>query len=448
MSVIKNYKDWSRINEAAESGISGITNFSKYNNDHVMAAQNAMKADNIKVTADGRWGPKTQLAVKEFQTKHKLTSDGIIGANTLTVLKSTNHSRNHRTIEKDNVVTTLPFKTKKEGDAFRQWVNKEYPEYAKREDLDATGSFNNIHITRAWKAYGSRYTLITTAKSKYTSLLVSDSLLNKNIKFDLTVETTPFTCTEEGCAEWVSNSLKPLGVIRQGHAWHSMLVQDNMLEFSALIKLSSDVQSKMAALFTKLNKAPREASQESAAKEILASLIPDQNKLKSTLNVNDIVGLYYARSSNFTKAFFEGGTGYYDMGSGKKATSGPFFIRKDTKEAWSQADLNQDIEFIPGKTLQAGGGFGTNTHLGFVGAIVDGEPLIFHNIHQNVHSTPLSKMKDIKIMWVKATDGSFTETTIEKYLKKVKDTDGSFTETTIEKYLKKVKDIYGNFIDA
>ena len=36
----------------------------------------------LGITADGSFGPKTEIAVKEFQKKHKLKADGIVGAGT------------------------------------------------------------------------------------------------------------------------------------------------------------------------------------------------------------------------------------------------------------------------------------------------------------------------------------------------------------------------------
>ena len=38
------------------------------------------------VTADGVFGPKTETAVKDYQTKHGLVADGVIGAKTWNVI--------------------------------------------------------------------------------------------------------------------------------------------------------------------------------------------------------------------------------------------------------------------------------------------------------------------------------------------------------------------------
>lgn len=56
--------------------------------------------------------------------------------------------------EKEEV---LPFKTKKEGDKFRQWVNDNYEEYARKIDLDASGSFKNKYILEAYNLLSREY---------------------------------------------------------------------------------------------------------------------------------------------------------------------------------------------------------------------------------------------------------------------------------------------------
>jgi uncharacterized protein YijF (DUF1287 family) len=47
--------------------------------------------------------------------------------------------------------------------------------------------------------------------------------------------------------------------------------------------------------------------------------------------------------------------------------------------------------------------WGLNTHVGIVGSIKDGVPLIFHNITGTVRAEPASKLR---IMWVKGKGDS------------------------------------------
>jgi len=48
--------------------------------------------------------------------------------------------------------STLPFKTKEEGNAFRKWLNDTYPDIAKSFELDRVGSHTNAYIKNAFNA--------------------------------------------------------------------------------------------------------------------------------------------------------------------------------------------------------------------------------------------------------------------------------------------------------
>jgi hypothetical protein len=50
-----------------------------------------------------------------------------------------------------------PFKTKKEGDSFREWFNDNYPSEAKEIDLDRSGSHTNKYILKAYEIGGKIY---------------------------------------------------------------------------------------------------------------------------------------------------------------------------------------------------------------------------------------------------------------------------------------------------
>ena len=54
-----------------------------------------------------------------------------------------------------------PFKSKAEGDAFRQWVNNTYPVTARLIDLDKSGSYNNKYIGEAYDKYGAEYSKLS-----------------------------------------------------------------------------------------------------------------------------------------------------------------------------------------------------------------------------------------------------------------------------------------------
>jgi hypothetical protein len=50
-----------------------------------------------------------------------------------------------------------PFKSRAEGNAFRGWVNDNYPDYARQIDLDRTGKYDNSFIRTAYAKYGAEY---------------------------------------------------------------------------------------------------------------------------------------------------------------------------------------------------------------------------------------------------------------------------------------------------
>ena len=58
----------------------------------------------------------------------------------------------------------IPFKNKEQGDAFRLWVNATYPVWAKKNQLDPSGSYSNKYIRSAWEKFGGAY--IESKKAK------------------------------------------------------------------------------------------------------------------------------------------------------------------------------------------------------------------------------------------------------------------------------------------
>jgi hypothetical protein len=56
----------------------------------------------------------------------------------------------------------------------------------------------------------------------------------------------------------------------------------------------------------------------------------------------------------------------------------------------------------PGKTISRGDAWGMNTHVGIVGAIKNGTPIIFHNIHGSVYADPKGLIHDGgRVVWVR-----------------------------------------------
>jgi hypothetical protein len=74
--------------------------------------------------------------------------------------------------------TSSPFANKAEGDAFRGWVNDNYPDYAKEIDLDRSGSHTNSFIMKAWTKYGQAYQQAKGAGTSITPTAPTSSTLS------------------------------------------------------------------------------------------------------------------------------------------------------------------------------------------------------------------------------------------------------------------------------
>lgn len=79
-------------------------------------------------------------------------------------------------------LSSTPFKSKTEGDAFRQWVNQKDSAYARSISLDLSGKFDNPTIRKAWAKYGQEYLnrSTTSGATSNQNILPSDtaSILN------------------------------------------------------------------------------------------------------------------------------------------------------------------------------------------------------------------------------------------------------------------------------
>jgi len=60
---------------------------------------------------------------------------------------------------KIDALQDTPFDNQEEGNAFRNWVNDNYPYYAEIINLDREGLMNNTYIKKAYAKFGSQYEL-------------------------------------------------------------------------------------------------------------------------------------------------------------------------------------------------------------------------------------------------------------------------------------------------
>jgi hypothetical protein len=74
---------------------------------------------------------------------------------------------NQNTIQ--NLPDSVPFENAQEGNAFRGWINDNYPAYAQQIDLDRTGDYNNSYITQAYKDFGVLYNQAMNNFAGFTS---------------------------------------------------------------------------------------------------------------------------------------------------------------------------------------------------------------------------------------------------------------------------------------
>jgi hypothetical protein len=86
-----------------------------------------------------------------------------------------------------------PFKTKEEGNKFREWVNKKYSDWAKENSLDASGPENNSYIRKAYVEYGEEYNKATSTPEvkkmdgkQMNNLLAKIKEYSKKVELQLT----------------------------------------------------------------------------------------------------------------------------------------------------------------------------------------------------------------------------------------------------------------------
>ena len=98
-------------------------------------------------------------------------------------------------------------------------------------------------------------------------------------------------------------------------------------------------------------------------------------------------------------------------GNIKNAIKSQIFNDVDTNKDKDEDEKDEKIikkdekivsDKTPGKTISKGDAWGMNTHVGIVGAIKNGTPIIFHNIHGDVYADPKGLICDGgRVVWVR-----------------------------------------------
>lgn len=203
----------------------------------------------------------------------------------------------------------------------------------------------------------------------------------------------------KACSRWAAQFVGHLG-----NAWHSHNYGDPV-KYSAYSNISA-YKAGVEKLLTTMNldaSLKAAGSQQKAetwnntAHAIGVALVPSPATVAAQMQYGDIVGLYHPGSSHYAEALF------------------------DAALSWSlelATDLTEDIE--PGATLRDGSAwssdsfgskkdftvvrpFGMNTHIGFVGAMYKGQPVVFHNVGGTIFASIASKMNTDKPVWVKSS---------------------------------------------
>ena len=227
-------------------------------------------------------------------------------------------------------------------------------------------------------------------------------------------EAQVYKCTQSGCQEYVNDMLRP-GKQNRPSAWWSHYSADKSVFNERIGMYKKDVED----LFTEMANTPGSAwgsaaFWESKVDEVVSKMIPEAPQ-NWKLNLGDEVGLWYGQTGLKAKSFFEGATGYDNFYKTCNMTKvhKTYIKRESDGKPWHPEMMpeycgRKGKMYIPGSKFvfrNAKGltpSFGFNSHVGFVGAIKDGEPVIFHNILGNVWATPVSAMeKDGSMMvWV------------------------------------------------
>lgn len=360
---------------------------------------------------DGIFGNKSRNAVKQYQLDKGISPAlGNVGPKTAASLgveqltsSSTSTSTGSGSSSSDATggkTETSPFATKADGDAFRKWMHKTFPQEAKNFDLDIEGSHTNSTIKKVFNAYPKGWDFTTfgqyyvrkggklqgnDSQAKKDELVVAPGL-NQDVFKNINIAALDSTKSKEvckadttECGSYVNQLSDKIGSV--GNAW---LAHNNdtlgTRTKTAYWGLTTAQQDKIFNIFKAIDKqggpvkGKKSGGPTDEIKALQTQLIPQISA--SDLKPGDVVGIYYPESGYHETAFYEAGK--------------PYFV-KDSKGQWQK-----------GTTIQKGQGFGMNTHVGIVAFEKNGVPLVVHNISGTVYSDPWDKLRGGgKIMWIR-----------------------------------------------
>jgi hypothetical protein len=257
-------------------------------------------------------------------------------------------------------------------------------------------------------------------------------------KLSTTSSVAIFDAGQQECAQFVNDFADNISSV--GNAW---LAHNNRtlggLAYTAFENLSPSTSKKIVNLWQKIDSkggGEKNGQFKSEVKSLVTQLANSFGTPK--LKLGDVVGIFYPPSSWHEYAFYESGKPYFVEGGGaglKKTkrkvscstTENPELCSYDV--LFTQASINDNCGNIdtklkedgqsgkntklalrmcmfsskkPGNTISGGDAWGMNTHVGIVGAVKNGVPLIFHNIHGQVYADPANRLQGGgKVVWVR-----------------------------------------------
>lgn len=335
---------------------------------------------------DGKYGGKTYKAVKDFQSKNGLSIDGVVGPNTSAALFGTGNVRDDDRRDDDNGQQPTPTgpvgpDTAPRGCPKTQRWYDNVKKYGLDKSVRVGMGTNKKTICKCMSntlpgCSGDSPVTDQPDPEVKSNIEISDTI-NPGFKNQIDFGNlnkrgnTQKICTpnDNECGQFVNDFSDKFDSV--GNAW---LAYRNDTKLGPTISskfkgLDKSQQDKAIKLWQQIHKAGGAKKGSNITKGDVKSFIKGLvgSGLNPELQLDDVVGIYWNGSEHHEEAFYHGG------------------------KAWF-------VDGKPGNTIRKGNGWGMNTHVGIVGAIKDGVPLIFHNVGGNVQSDPA---KNLPIAWVK-----------------------------------------------
>jgi peptidoglycan hydrolase-like protein with peptidoglycan-binding domain len=306
---------------------------------------------------DGVYGTNTKNAIIAFQKANGIKPTGFVG--TVTAPK----------------LGVEPMKGKGSGGALNKTTGGKLDPHL--FDKFGQASSDETRVSRSVGGKLSDNGLTTKGDTTLSSSIKPEwkQLIPVN-KISTTKSTPIMKAGQKECARFVHDFTTRLNYV--GNAWDAHDIDRvGKRTWSAFTGLNLNTVKKIESEWLKINQnggGQENGQYNGEVKKLVNSLIPATPPVK--LQLDNVVGIFYPPSGHHEEAFYKAGKAYFtDNGNG---------------------------QMTPGKTILSGKGWGMNTHIGYVGAIKNGVPIIFHNIHGQVYADPINNLQGGgRVAWVK-----------------------------------------------